>query len=159
MQRLMRTLVVAGVVGLPLVAPTTGTLAASASLPAAPVSAISLTGSVVGGVTDAGAGDPVTFVFTARNTGTTPISRDLVLMRLSGATLVSQSCVVPGGFLFTEDGNWCEPGALAPDRKISVIVNAAVSGPVGTTGLARLCLANEATGRFGPCTTLRVAIG
>lgn len=159
MHRLMRTLIIAGVVGIPLVASTPATLAASTPLPAATVSAISLTGSVVGGVTHAGAGDPVTFLFTARNTGTTPISRDLVIMGLSGATLVNRSCVVPGGFLFTEDGYWCEPGALAQGRKISVIVNAAVSGLAGTTASARLCLADETTGRFGPCTTLSVAIG
>jgi hypothetical protein len=128
---------------------------AAAAAPVVTAHGFSLNGSVAGGVTSAESGQPLTFVFTEKNVGTTAQSEDLVLESITNAGVVSVGCVLPGGAQINPDGQDCEPGFLSHGKVASSVINATVTGSTGTVA-ARLCLTNEGTGVVGPCTTLTV---
>jgi hypothetical protein len=116
-----------------------------------------LSGSVVGGVTSAESGQPLTFAFSEKNTGSTSQTVDLVLESLSHANLVSVGCVLPGGAQINPDGQDCEPGFLSHGQTASIVLGATITGSSGNVA-ARLCLSNEGTGVVGPCQTLTVPL-
>ncbi len=127
---------------------TTATMATTATF--------TLTGNVAAGVRSAEIGDPVTFVFTMKNTGTTTgAERFLVITKVVGATGVHQGCVLPNGFEISPDGSSCEPGPLNPGQSSSAFIQALVAG--ATSGVTvRACVVNSSTGASGPCLTLSV---
>ncbi len=129
--------------------------AASSAAPAPSAHGFTLTGNVAGGVKSAEFGQPLTLVFSEKNTGTTSQSVDLVLESLSHATLASIGCVQPNGAEFNPDGNDCEPGFLNHGQTASSVFNATITGTSGNVA-ARVCLSNEGTGVVGPCETLTV---
>jgi hypothetical protein len=127
----------------------------AAAAPVITAHGFSLNGSVAGGVKSAEFGQPLTFIFTEKNVGTTAQSEDLVLESISNASVVSVGCVLPGGAQINPDAQDCEPGFLSHGKVASSVINATVSGSTGTVA-ARLCLSNEGTGVVGPCMTLTV---
>jgi hypothetical protein len=129
--------------------------ASSSAAPAPSAHGFTLTGVVAGGVTSAEFGQPLTFVFSEKNTGTTSQTVDLVLESLSHATLASIGCVEPGGAEINPDGQDCEPGFLSHTQTASIVLNTTITGTSGNVA-ARLCLSNEGTGVVGPCETLTV---
>jgi hypothetical protein len=118
----------------------------------------SLSGSVAGKVKTASTPDQVTFVFTEKNTGTTSTPEDLVLqLPPSNGSVENQSCVLPNGSIINPDGNFCEPGFVAPGQSASAVVSLTVTGTGLRTVSTKVCLQNETSGAIGPCKTLSVA--
>jgi hypothetical protein len=138
---------------LPLVVTSLNSTAPSASA----AHGVALSGSVVGRVASAESGQPVTFVFTEQNTGSSPQSIDLVVESLSHASVVSIGCVLANGNEINPDGSDCEPGSLSHGQTASIVLGTSVtsnSGPLTT----RVCVSNEGTGVSGPCKTLTVHV-
>jgi hypothetical protein len=133
-------------------------ITATAATSAAPVitaHGFALNGSIAGGVKSAESGQPLTFVFTEKNVGTTAQSEDLVVESLTNASLVSIGCVLPGGAEINPDGQNCEPGFIGHGKVAASVVSATVTGSSGSA-TARVCLDNEGSGVVGPCLTLTV---
>lgn len=131
-------------------APTTATTAATASY--------TLTGNVAAGVVHAEVGEPVTFVFTMKNVGTTTgAERDLAITDISGATNVRIGCVVQGNE-FNPDGSNCQPGPLNPGQSSSAIIQTTMRLNVANIHV-RACLVKTNSGATGPCLTLQVNNG
>jgi hypothetical protein len=151
MRRIVLALAASAAIILSFALATSGTSAA----PAPSAHGFTITGSVAGGVTSAEFGQPLTFVYSEKNTGSTAQSEDLVLESLTHASLVSIGCVPPGGAEINPDGNDCEPGFLSHGQSASAVFNATITGTSGTVA-ARVCLSNEGTGIVGPCQTLTV---
>lgn len=128
-------------------APTRTTTAATATY--------TLTGNVAAGVMNAEPGDPVTFVFTMKNVGTTTgTERFLVIKVIFGATNVRFGCVFQGNE-FSPDGQFCQPGLLKPGQSSSAIIQTVVQ--LNTDDVhVRACVVNSRTGASGPCLTLLV---
>jgi hypothetical protein len=131
--------------------------AATSAAPPITAHGFALNGSVAGGVTSAQSGQPLTFVFTEKNVGTTAQTEDLILESLSNASIVSIGCKVPGGAQINPDGQDCEPGFVHPNQVAASVINATITASTGTVA-ARLCLSNEGTGVVGPCQTLTVSV-
>jgi hypothetical protein len=131
--------------------------AATSAAPPITAHGFALHGSVAGGVTTAETSQPLTFVFTEKNVGTTAKTEDLVLESLSNASVVSIGCVLAGGVQINPDGYYCEPGSVHPNQVASSVVNTMTGSSTGTVA-ARLCLSNEANGVVGPCQTVTVNI-
>lgn len=127
----------------------------TSAAPAPSAHGYSITGNVAGGVKSAEFEQPLTFVFTEKNTGSTAQSVDLVLESLTHASLASIGCVQPDGAEYNPDGSDCEPGFLNHGQSASAVFNATVTGSSGNV-TARVCLSNEDTGTVGPCQTLVV---
>ncbi|HUZ70987.1 MAG TPA: hypothetical protein VMU65_14865 [Candidatus Saccharimonadales bacterium] len=151
MRRTVLALAAGAAIVLSFALATRGTSAA----PAPSAHGFIVTGSVAGGVTSAESGQPLTFAFSEKSTGSTPQSEDLVLESLTHASLVSIGCVEPNGSQINADGNACEPGFLSHGQSASAVYNATITGTSGNVA-ARLCLSNEGTGVVGPCVTLTV---
>ena len=151
----MRRIVLALAAGAALIVSFALATSGTSAAPAPSAHGYSITGSVAGGVTSAEFDQPLTFVFTEKNTGSTAQSVDLVLESLTHASLASIGCVQPGGAEFNPDGNDCEPGFLNHGQSASAVFNATVTGSSGNV-TARVCLSNEGTGTVGPCQTLTV---
>jgi hypothetical protein len=151
MRRIVLALAAGAAIILSFALATSGTSAA----PAPSAHGFTITGSVAGGVKAAEFGQPLTFVFSEKNTGSTAQSEDLVLESLTHASLVSIGCVQSGGAEFNPDGNDCEPGFLSHGQSASAVFNATITGTSGNA-TARVCLSNEGTGTVGPCQTLTV---
>ncbi|MGA7988542.1 MAG: hypothetical protein WCB51_09115 [Candidatus Dormiibacterota bacterium] len=151
MRRIVLALAAGAAVIVSFALATHGTSAA----PAPSAHGFTMTGSVAGGVKSAEFGQPLTFIYTEKNTGSTAQSEDLVLESLTHASLVSIGCVQGGGAQFNPDGQDCEPGFLSRGRSASAVFNATITGTSGNV-TARVCLSNEGTGVVGPCQTLTV---
>ncbi|GEM_PF-4260944 len=156
MRRLVIAVIAIGAVGLPVTA--AGVVTSSALHVAAAPTALSysLTGSAVGGVKTASFQDPVTFLFTEKDTGTVSASEDLVLQSLTNGSVVSVSCVSAGS-IFNPDGNNCEPGFLHNGQSTSSVINTRVTGSSGTMSIT-VCVFNEGNGHTGPCKRISVTI-
>jgi hypothetical protein len=154
MRRLVLAVGAIGAIGV------SGVLAAAVSAAAAQPSVVpatvsfSISGSVAGGVKAASPGDQVTFVFNEKNTGTVSTSEDLVLESLSNASVENLSCV-GNGAIFNPDGNFCEPGFLAPGKSATSVLSVSITGT--PTVAVKVCLVNEVNGATGPCKTLSIA--
>jgi hypothetical protein len=153
MRRTVLALLASAAVIVGFVVASRGTVAA----PAPSAHGFTLTGSVAGGVKKAQNDQPLSFVFSEKNTGSTSQSEDLVLESLTHASLQSVGCVLPNGFQINPDGPGCEPGFLTHSQVASVVFNATITGTSGSVA-ARVCLNNEGTGVVGPCQTLTVPI-
>jgi hypothetical protein len=151
MRRIVLALAASAAIVVSFALATAGTSAA----PGPSAHGFTVTGSVAGGIKSAEFGQPLTFVFSEKNTGSTAESEDLVLESLTHASLVSIGCVQPNGAEFNADGNDCEPGFLSHGKGASAVYNANITGTSGNV-TARLCLSNEGTGVVGPCETLTV---
>jgi len=133
-------------------------VAVSAAGPATPATvSFSLSASAAGLVKSDLNQDPLTFVFTEKNTGSTAASEDLVLESLTNGSIVSVVCVLPNGAMFNPDGVDCEPGQLHTGQTSSSIINADVTGSSGSIS-AKVCLLNEGTGKTGACKTVSIPI-
>jgi hypothetical protein len=125
-------------------------------------SAFSLRAGVAGRITTIQTGQTLTFVFTETNRSNASAPEDLGLKRLANATLADESvsmvCVRPGGATIYPDTPSCEPGVVKPGQHASMVLATTVTGPSGTSAVARVCLSNENTGAVGPCLTKSVRI-
>ncbi len=167
-------LALAALAAVPLAATSTHSQAASQVGQAATTSAFSLQGYVAGGVKSADFSQPLTFVFTERNTGSRGATEDLILTRLVGNHVTATSCVMPGGNLINTDTkqgassgkqsaataaaayvSFCEPGFVTPGQSASIVVNTQVDNSADHIS-ARVCLSNESNGTLGACLTLFV---
>jgi hypothetical protein len=88
---------------------------------------------VAGGASSAQLGNPLTFVFFAKNFGPGTGDVSIDLQAISGldrdAPTSSLSCVLPRGFVINPDGNSCEPGQiLAGHRAGSLVLTGVVDG-------------------------------
>jgi hypothetical protein len=119
---------------------------------------------VVGGVTSAQAGDPLTFVFTATNNGPGPADLAITLVWAHGIDLNRDtsrlSCVLPNGTLIEPDGDNCEPGFIRPGQRPSRLVFTGVA--TGTDVDVKVCV-SDLSGRVDPvprnnCRDPRVAV-
>ncbi len=131
--------------------------AATSAAPPITAHGFALHGSVAGGVTSSQTSEPLTFVFTEKNVGTSAQIEDLVLESLSHASVVSIGCTLTSGFEINPDGNFCEPGTVKPGQVAASVINTMTGSSTGTVA-ARLCLSNESTGVVGPCQTVTVNI-
>ena len=113
---------------------------------------VSLKGSLAGGVKAASSGDPVVFVFTAKNTSSTSQPVQLELMNVTGASETNQLCVDAHGSTFNPDGNFCEPSSFNAGQTSSALIYATVGTAVSFS--AKLCVHNATTGVNAPCTTV-----
>ncbi len=136
-------------------------LTSAAQAPVQPAAATSfvLHGSAVGGVKLIQTGQVLTFDFKETNTGSTAAPEDLVLKKVTGATVTGVAlCVLANGSGINPDGSFCEPGFVAPGQSVSFVITTTVTGSSGQAASARVCLENEATGTVGPCRTVPVKI-
>lgn len=144
-----------GIAGLVL-ATVTGASAAPSGAAAAP--AFALHGTAVGGIKVIQTGQTLTFLFRETNKGPGSAPEDLALKKVTNATVVALTCVLPNGFAINSDGSFCEPGILSPGQSASSVITTNVTGGSGSVVSARLCLFNEATAVTGPCKTVSVKI-
>ena len=117
---------------------------------------------VAGGITSSVAGQPLTFVFRARNNGPGPADLAITLVWAHGIDLSRStsriSCGLPNGSLIEPDGNICEPGPIRPgQRASSLILNGVATG----TDIDVKACASNLTVSIDPvprnnCRTLRV---
>jgi len=126
--------------------------AATSAAPPITAHGFALHGSVAGGVKTSQTSEPLTFVFTEKNVGTTAQEGDLVLESLSNASVVSIGCTLPDGFEINPDGQDCEPGSVKPGQVAASVVNIMTGSSTGTVA-ARLCVNG-----VGPCLTVTVNI-
>jgi hypothetical protein len=120
---------------------------------------------VAGGASSAELGNPLTFVFAAKNFGPGTSDVSIELQAISGlgreAPTSSLSCVLPGGFVINPDGNFCEPGQILSGHRAGSLV---LTGVVDGTGdiAVRACtrdLSNAPDPRPGnDCRTLHVQL-
>lgn len=132
------------------------TAAAQSPQPAATVT-FSVRGSVAGMVANDANLNPLTYVFTEKNTGSTSAPEDLVLESITNGRSVSLGCVLPDGTVINPDGSGCEPGFVRPGQSSSSVLDLKVTGSTGFVA-AKTCLFDEASDRTGPCMTLSVPI-
>lgn len=130
-----------------------GTLASAATVPG-----FTIKGVTAGNVTAAEPGQVVTFVFTETNVGHTGRPVDLVFESVTHASIVSATCVLPGGTLINDDGLDCEPGFLHHGQSASSVVTARVRGHTGERATIRVCLTDESNGVVGPCQSVPVRV-
>lgn len=99
---------------------------------------------VVGGVTSAEAGQPLTFVFPARNNGPGPADMAITLIWAHGIDLNRDTsritCVLPDGSLIEPDGQGCEPGFIRPGQKPPRLIFNGVA--TGTDIDVKVCVSN-----------------
>jgi len=117
-----------------------------------------LHGTAVGGIKVIQTGQTLTFLFKETNKGPGSAPEDLALKKVTNATVVALTCVLPNGFAINPDGSFCEPGILSPGQSASSVITTNVTGGSGSVVSARLCLDNENTGVVGPCKTVSVKI-
>src|SRR5690242_16847737 len=117
-----------------------------------------LHGTAVGGIKVIQTGQTLTFLFKETNKGPGSAPEDLALKKVTNATVVALTCVLPNGFAINSDGSFCEPGILSPGQSASSVITTNVTGGSGSVVSARLCLDNENTGVVGPCKTVSVKI-
>jgi hypothetical protein len=129
----------------------------TAAAPAPSAHGFTLTGSVAGGVREAQGDQPLSFVFSEKNTGSTSQSEDLVLESHTHASLVGIGCILPNGFQINPDGASCEPGFIAHGQTASAVFDTTTASS-GSSVTARVCLSNEGSGVVGPCETLTVPL-
>lgn len=119
---------------------------------------------VVGGVTSARAGDPLTFVFSAINKGPGPADLAITLVWAHGIDLNRDtsrlSCVLPNGALIEPDGNNCEPGFIRPGQRPSKLIFTGEA--TGTNVDVKVCV-SDLSGKVDPvprnnCRDPRVAV-
>jgi hypothetical protein len=144
-----------GVAGLVL-ATVTGASAAPSGAAAGPTFA--LHGTAVGGIKVIQTGQTLTFLFRETNNGPGSAPEDLVLTKLTNASVTAMTCVLPNGVAINPDTPACEPGFLSPGQSASSVITTNVTGGSGGVVSARLCLDNESTGVIGPCKTVSVKI-
>jgi hypothetical protein len=133
----------------------------SAAPPPAPsitAPAFNLTAHVAGGIKIIPGGEPLTFVFTEKNVGSTSQTEDLDVTTVTKASVVSQICVDPRGAEFHADTPFCEPGFLKPGQSSSTVIDVVVANVTSGSVSVRVCLENESTGAVGPCLTKSVII-
>jgi len=148
-----------GVAGLVLASVTSASAAPSRAAAASTTGlAFVVRGTAVGGIKTIQTGQTLTFLFRETNKGTVSAPEDLVLKRVTNATVVGLTCVLPNGFAINPDGSFCEPGEVSPGQSASSVITTNVTGGSGSTVSARLCLDNENTGVIGPCRTVSVNI-
>ena len=120
---------------------------------------------VAGGASSAQLGNPLTFVFSAKNFGPGTGDVSIDLRAVNGldrdAPTSSLSCVLPGGFLINPDGDSCEPGQIrAGHRAGSLVLTGVVDGTADI--VVRACthdLSDAPDPRPGnDCRTLRVRL-
>ena len=136
------------------------TLASSSAAPPPSVTAhgFNLTAHVAGGIKFIGGGEPLTFVFTEKNVGSTSQNEDLDVTTVTNASVVSQICVDPSGGEFNADTPTCEPGFLQPGQSSSTVIDVVVANVTSGSVSVRVCLQNESTGTVGPSLTKSVII-
>jgi hypothetical protein len=144
-----------GVAGLVL-ATVTGAAAAPSGAAAGPTFA--LHGTAVGGIKVIQTGQTLTFLFKETNKGPGSAPEDLVLTKLTNATVAAMTCVLPNGVAINPDTPACEPGSLSPGQSASSVITTNVTGGSRSVVSARVCLFNESTGVTGPCKTVSVKI-
>jgi hypothetical protein len=145
-----------GAAGLVFATVTGASAAPSGATAAAP--AFALHGTAVGGIKVIQTGQTLTFLFRETNKGPGSAPEDLALKKVTNATVVALTCVLPNGFAINPDGSFCEPGILSPGQSASSVITTNVTGGSGSVVSARLCLDNENTGVVGPCKTVSVKI-
>jgi hypothetical protein len=115
-------------------------------------------GTAVGGIKVIQSGQTLTFLFRETSKGPGSAPEDLVLTRLTNATVAAMTCVLPNGVAIFPDTPACEPGFLSAGQSASSVITTNVTGGSGGVVSARLCLDNESTGVTGPCKTVSVKI-
>ena len=133
-------------------------LMTATSASAATTPAFTLKSSISGGITTVQTGQTLTFVFTETNQSTHAASRDIVITKVTKASVTALTCVDPSGFAFNPDGYFCEPGLLQPGQQVSSVLTTTVTGASGAVASARACLFNEKTGVYTQCRTRSVKI-
>ena len=149
-----------GVAGLVLATVTSASAAPTrATTPTTTGTTFVLRGTAVGGIKTIQTGQTLTFLFRETNKGSVSAPEDLVLTKVTNATVVGGlTCVLPNGFAINADGFFCEPGLVSPGQSASSVITTNITGGSGSTASARLCLDNENTGVMGPCKTVSVKI-
>jgi len=148
-----------GVAGLVLATVTSASAAPSRATASTTGPTFVLRGAAVGGIKIIQPGQTLTFRFRERNKGPGSAPEDLVLIRVTNATVVGgPTCVLPNHSAINSDGFSCEPGILSPGQSSSSVITTNVTGGSGSVASARLCLDNENTGVRGPCKTVSVKI-
>jgi hypothetical protein len=145
-----------GVAGLVLATVTGASAAPSGAAAAGPTFA--LHGTAVGGIKVIQTGQTLTFLFRETNKGPGSALEDLLLTKVTNATVAAMTCVLPNGVAIYPDTPACEPGSLSAGRSASSVITTNVTGGSGSVVSARLCLFNESTGVTGPCKTVSVKI-
>lgn len=150
----MRRIVVI-VAGLSIVA---GVLAVPAAAQANPHSVrnpLSISGSVVAGVTSVQGGQAVAFAFTEKNHGSTPVTVDFeyTLMHARAADIICP--LVSTGADINPDGNFCEPGSLAGHSSTQSAIEVKAPSSPGTV-VVFACTGDEDNGAPVKCTSLSV---
>ena len=148
-----------GVAGLVLATVTSASAAPARATASTTGPTFVLRGTAVGGIKTIQTGQTLTFLFRETNKGSVSAPEDLVLTKVTNATVVGgPTCVLPNGFAINSDGFFCEPGVVSPGQSASSVITTNVTGGSGSTASARLCLDNENTGVMGPCKTVSVKI-
>jgi hypothetical protein len=143
-----------GAAGLVLATVTGASAAPSGATSATTGPTFSLRGTAVGGIKIIQTDLTLTFLFRETNKGPGSAPEDLVLTKVTNATVIGLTCVLPNGFAINPDGFFCEPGFLSPGQSSSSVITTNVTGGSGSVASARLCLDNENTGVMGPCKTV-----
>ena|SRR5690242_13333165 len=147
-----------GAAGLVLATVTGASAAPSGATASTAGPTFALHGTAVGGIKVIQTGQTLTFLFKETNKGPGSAPEDLALKKVTNATVVALTCVLPNGFAINSDGSFCEPGILSPGQSASSVITTNVTGGSGSVVSARLCLDNENTGVVGPCKTVSVKI-
>jgi hypothetical protein len=135
--------------GLVLATVTGASAAPSGATSATTGPTFSLRGTAVGGIKIIQTDQTLTFLFRETNKGPGSAPEDLVLTKVTNATVIGLTCVLPNGFAINPDGFFCEPGFLSPGQSSSSVITTNVTGGSGSVASARLCLDNENTGCHG----------
>ena len=109
-----------------------GAVAASATTSQAAAPKMTVTGSVVAGVTSVYQGQDLVFDFTDKNTGTTTNPNNIFYYTYTNSSYVDIVCPLANGQDINPDTPACEPGALAGGKSTqsAIIVQATGPGPI-----------------------------
>jgi len=104
---------------------------------------MTVTGSVVAGVTAVQNGQDLVFDFRATNSGATTNTNNIFYYSFTNSTYVDIICPLANGQDINPDGAACEPGALRPGKSIrsAIIVQATGPGPI----VVKACLGPTGT--------------